>query len=683
MWRDGKQTAECGGIGLRRVPTSLDPAVQVLNLSENPLHSLPAHAFASVGLVNLQKIYLRGCRLTAIDPSALTGLTNLVVLDLSDNQLTMVPGSALRATAALRELWLDRNAIQILTDTDLLGSSALVKLSLADCQLREVAAAAFDSLKILESLTLSGNRLREMPQRAVVALRRLHNVELHANPWHCDCRLRPLFEWLALKNVPYPVVPTCHGPPSVAGTPFDRMSLAQFACRPQLLPMARRVLAARGENATLSCRIAAVPRADIVWYRNGRRLPNGSRLDRARGPVLTYEEGDTERVSHLVIPDVHNEDALHDFLCVGTNPAGDVETNFTLSVGRRLALLMPLDSGQIAGIIVGLILLLVVVIALVLIGMSHCRRKRSTRNLKLNGTKTVVHSNGGHHNVVAVEAAAEEDMVNPVQKPPRLSDFGLAPHSHPAGVAVADGGVGFSPSQAVYGTMQNSTADPQSSVYVRGPDLIKELETGPASTYGMVPYYSPSYLTGSNGHVVGGGVLNPMADDSYELSQLHSEVDSDRNRLDPSIYGYPADYGLPIPEVVSREYSGDMVPPVASNYGTLPYSSSAPDYMTTHPPPPEPAPDSAYHRLHQPQQSLYNEENARMNGPRPHLSSTSSTVTLDSRLATSNGEENVLTHPSQGHRHARQVGVPVLPPHPSQQSVSSMGTTAADTATDV
>lgn len=557
-WKSGKQTVECRSARLRIVPTDLDPGTQVLDLSNNELHALPAEVFRRAGLVNLQKIYLSNCRIRSIDDSAFAGLTNLVDLDLSGNTLTGVPSRALRSVPALRELKLTNNPVQRIDADTFSAVPGLVKLDLSDCQILEIEPAAFDALTILESLKISGNRLQALRERTVVALRRVHNVELHANPWECDCQLRPMREWLQRNNIPYPIAPSCHGPERVAGKTFEEMSADDFACPPQLLPMVREVATTAEHNVTLTCRVGAIPQPQVSWFWRGRRIDNNTQLD--GGPrVRIVEEGGFERVSRLVIAGVREEDASADYHCVAVNRAGDAETNFTLTVGAPLTQLAPLEAGQIAGIVVGLILALVVTITLVFLLLKRLRHPRVDED----DPKTKPPHPTGTGGVVNVEIAPDDD-INPVQKPPRLTEIGYNRY-----------GVG--------GPLATPPQPPPA--HVRAPDLINEIDgrrvpaPGYAPEYGAVEYGVAPTAYGSVAapYPPPRGVVNPLADDSYELQQLPSTSGSDPERTDPAVYGYPADFGLPMPELGESPYGPAPPrpePPLSASSGETPLDSS-------------------------------------------------------------------------------------------------------------
>ena len=79
----------------------------------------------------------------------------------------------------------------------------------------------------------------------------LHGIELSGNPWSCDCRLRPLKEWLVASNVPQAFEPTCASPPRLENKKFIELTVDEFACPPDLLSAPRFVEANAGESFRL------------------------------------------------------------------------------------------------------------------------------------------------------------------------------------------------------------------------------------------------------------------------------------------------------------------------------------------------------------------------------------------------------------------------------------------------
>ena len=72
--------------------------------------------------------------------------------------------------------------------------------------------------------------------------------------WSCDCRLRSLRLWLSQSNVPRPVEPVCHGPRRLLGIRVPSLSLAEFACAPELSPTSMYLTVPRGKDVSIVCR---------------------------------------------------------------------------------------------------------------------------------------------------------------------------------------------------------------------------------------------------------------------------------------------------------------------------------------------------------------------------------------------------------------------------------------------
>lgn len=124
----------------------------------------------------------------------------------------------------------------------------LVTLDLAHCGIRRVAAKAFSNLAQLEKLKLNGNNLREIRPKTIDSLRGLHGIELAANPWTCDCRLRPLKRLLLSDRVPLAEEPRCQEPPRLKGKAFNQLDVEEFACPPKVISMPKYVEASAGKK---------------------------------------------------------------------------------------------------------------------------------------------------------------------------------------------------------------------------------------------------------------------------------------------------------------------------------------------------------------------------------------------------------------------------------------------------
>ncbi|XP_059616491.1 leucine-rich repeat-containing protein 24 [Phlebotomus argentipes] len=492
-WKGGKQTVECIDRALITIPEHVDGSTQVLDMSGNNLQILPQDTFIRTGLLNLQRIYLRSCRLGQIHDQAFRGLTNLVELDLSHNLLTAVPSLTFGQIPHLWSLTMAKNPIQKIEGRAFATVPNLVKLDFSHCDLQSIAPQAFEGVE-LNALKLNGNKLSELRPRTVDSLLRLRGVELHDNPWVCDCRLRAAKIWLTDNNIPYPVAPVCSGGPErVLDRTFAELTVDDFACRPEMLPVSRYIEATTGENATIHCRADAVPPAQINWYWNGRLLVNNSAFSSYQ-KVHVYESGQFEKVSRLILTNAQETDSS-DFYCVAENRAGNAEANFTLHVSMRQAGMVTLGSGQIAGLSAALIILILFILLIILFLLVRLRRVPFVDTKTPNRLDTVITSvgNGSQSNsnikactqnsVNDAAAGSERSLAadlkhtNPVQKPPRLSDISYSTtHYDRNGSLIAAGSCFLSPT---------ASAD-------NNPDLIndtKQLESGefPAGEPGTLP----------------------------------------------------------------------------------------------------------------------------------------------------------------------------------------------------
>lgn len=370
-WKNGKQSVECRDKALITVPQGIDNATQVLDVSGSNLQILPGDAFLRVGLVNLQRVYLSRCRIGQIDGRALRGLTNAVEIDLSRNMLTAVPSATLADVPLLRDLSLAGNPIQRIGPDAFRHCTGLVRLDVSGCELHAVAATAFAGIERLETLKLDNNRLTELLAGTVETLNKVHGVELHENPWHCDCNMRPVKVWLTKNNIPTAVDPSCaSGPGRVANRTFSALLADDFACRPDIQQDDPTVDAATGENASVSCRVHSSPAAKVSWYWNGRPLANNTAFGPFQRVFMTDDAGSGH--STLLLTNVQPSDSGQ-FLCVAENRAGRAEANFTLVV-TRLGGLAFLANGQVAGLSVFLVFLIVTILLVIIYLLVRIKR---------------------------------------------------------------------------------------------------------------------------------------------------------------------------------------------------------------------------------------------------------------------------------------------------------------------
>uniref|UniRef100_A0A336LZT5 CSON009325 protein n=1 Tax=Culicoides sonorensis TaxID=179676 RepID=A0A336LZT5_CULSO len=436
-WKGGKETAECIERSLISIPENIDPDTQVLDISNNNLQILPREIFRRSDLLNLQKIYLRDCRLGQIDRAAFAGLTNLVELDLSHNLLTSIPTNSLSELPSLRDLILTGNSIQKIDERAFAPVPQLVKLDLSNCGIQTITPKAFEGLEALHTLKLNGNKLSDLRAKTIETLAKLRGIELHDNPWVCDCRLRAAKIWLTDNNIPFTVSPVCAGGPErVIHHNFVELDVDEFACKPEMGVMSRIVEASAGENASITCRAAGIPAPRISWYWNGRALVNNT-MHNAHQRVHIYEHGVSEKKSTLVLTNAQETDSS-EFYCVAENPAGSTEANFTLHVSLRAVGIRTLGEKQIAGLSAALVILIFFILLITGFLLVRLRRipisesktpGQIEANRSVNSSNIISNRKCGspvnQSNASSLEHKINENKTgtNPIQKPPRLTDM--------------------------------------------------------------------------------------------------------------------------------------------------------------------------------------------------------------------------------------------------------------------
>ncbi|XP_046389197.1 uncharacterized protein LOC124158067 [Ischnura elegans] len=412
-WKGGKQTVECLNKGLAVLPDGMDAGTQVLEFSGNNLQVLGRDRFLRAGLLHLQRIYVSRCRLGSIDDHAFRGLANLVELDLSDNLLSRLPSPTTFADfPSLMRLSLSNNPIRRIPSRAFYPLTSLVTLEMSGCEVENIEEMAFSGLDSLEWLKLDGNRLRTIgggsgAGASAILPASLHGVDLHHNPWHCDCRLLGLRSWLLRYNIPHSIEPRCNTPARLATKPVKSLPPHDLACLPDVSPTAMFLEIAEGRNASLLCRVSAIPDATVSWWFRGRILQNATLV--APGLHLYYfleevlvpggsappSSAGQEKRSELFIINANAAEGNGTYACVAENAAGAAQSNYTVRIVVReergegveieaasTAILPPEYAVVVISAGVAALVLLVALSATVAALALRCRRKRRRRRKK-------------------------------------------------------------------------------------------------------------------------------------------------------------------------------------------------------------------------------------------------------------------------------------------------------------
>ena len=163
-------------------------SLKILTMSWNKLSEIPNHLPTSL-------VYLRldFNRIKTVTVNITKSLTKLILLDLSHNEISQVDSKALFQLPFLKTLKLKSN---MLTRIPIFLPSSLKELYLSENRIERVTNIDTQRLAQVTRLSLSANQLENIAENAFENMQRLEEVDLYNNPWHCDCRLQYLKEWL-------------------------------------------------------------------------------------------------------------------------------------------------------------------------------------------------------------------------------------------------------------------------------------------------------------------------------------------------------------------------------------------------------------------------------------------------------------------------------------------------------
>lgn len=347
-WTSGKKSAFCPDAGLTSLPASLDPDMQVLDLSGNKIPALQSEIFKRAGLVNLQKVFLRNAGIHEINADAFRDMRILVEVDLSDNHVVTLEPDTFLGNERLRVLTLSGNPLATLKSHQFPVLQHLRNLELQRCALSEIHGLAFASLSGLESLKLDGNQLTYLEPMTISTLTSLKTLTLDANKWSCDCRLKNFRTWL-IPETPrklYSVSQICVEPLRLKGRRWEDVKPSEFACSPQVKLYASTIQEEVNGNLSLACLVAGDPAPELWWQLNGSPLnltrpeqtyPSGSLvMTFTASPDITGYRLDNkipERWSNITIYNASDIDA-GEYVCHAKNIAGNAKDTVNIVVPR-------------------------------------------------------------------------------------------------------------------------------------------------------------------------------------------------------------------------------------------------------------------------------------------------------------------------------------------------------------
>lgn len=322
-WTNGKKSAICNSLELKQVPIDLSTELQVLVLNENSISYLRREEFTSLGLINLQRIYLKKSKIQHVDKDTFRDLKILVEIDLSENEIEKIEKDTFYGNERLRILYLNGNPLKELVADQFPKLPHLRSLDFHGCHIETIHSTSFKNLELLELLNIKHNLLGYLDGSTFSHMHNLKTLILDENPWNCDCRLREFRNWYIKSNLSK-ISLTCSQPYTFKDQPWQNIGEDQFGCMPtiEMYKNANQTDDV-GSNVTYSCLIGGDPRPEIVWILNGKILDN-------ENAVVDVKEIENNQIwSNATIVNVTSLDAGV-YTCTARNIVGYASQNVSL-----------------------------------------------------------------------------------------------------------------------------------------------------------------------------------------------------------------------------------------------------------------------------------------------------------------------------------------------------------------
>jgi leucine-rich repeat/fibronectin type-III domain-containing protein 5 len=253
------------------VPSVLPPTTRELILTSNNISNLSTGAFSH--LPDLETLRLDKNQLSSLSAAYFDSLPQLQTLILDENPLQQIDSAGVFANlTSLLELSIQITPLSQLNGAVFQGLSTLTTLKLDQNQLFNLSTDFLEHLPALTLLSVTGNELESLPDGFLDgAPVTTVQLDLHDNPWSCDCRL----QWLANFTSLYPDLISsdetqCLWPPHLVDSPINGLSSGDYQCNaPSITQQPQNDSILTDAPYSLEIVIDGAPFPDVTWTRDG------------------------------------------------------------------------------------------------------------------------------------------------------------------------------------------------------------------------------------------------------------------------------------------------------------------------------------------------------------------------------------------------------------------------------
>lgn len=350
-------------------------------LNENRIATLNREVFTGLGLVNLQRIYLKKSDVTSVHRDAFKNLKILIEIDLSENGIEQLDRNTFNGNDRLRVLYLNGNPLRTLQAHQFPVLPHLRTLDLHNCQITIIDPLAFANLELLELLNLKNNSLQHLAEPVFHYMRNLKTLMLDGNPWRCDCHLRHFRNWYYTQTTLHSGSLTCDQPIALHGQTWAAIDEQQFGCAPTVDVFSDDLFNVElGSNVTLGCLVYGDPLPTVTWELNGRDIVNDN--------LLAEDEMHTDRQwRNITIFNITNYDAGI-YVCMAKNSIGVASHNVSIYLTEIVQHVIEQGRNETFwyfGLILGTfgtVFGLIIMSFLVCLCKKTSRRRRNIKNIK-------------------------------------------------------------------------------------------------------------------------------------------------------------------------------------------------------------------------------------------------------------------------------------------------------------